>query len=54
MQTVVTILIGIVAIIYVVKIFTKQFMQVETNPKCENCPIPDIINQNKQSVKKQK
>ena len=52
MQTAVAILIGIVAVIYVVKVFTIQFLQVETNPKCENCPIPEIINQNKKSVKK--
>lgn len=43
MQTVVAILIGIVALIYVIKIFTKQFSHIETNPKCENCPIPDLI-----------
>ena len=42
-QTIITILIGIVAVIYVVKIFTKQFLQVETNPKCQNCPVPEIL-----------
>ena len=43
MQTVVTILIGIVAVVYVVKVFTNQFLHVETNPKCENCPIPKLM-----------
>ena len=44
MQTVAAMAIGIVALIYVVKIVTKQFSQVEMNPKCENCPVPDIMN----------
>ncbi len=44
MQTLVAILIGIAAFIYVIKIFSKQLFQSEKNSKCENCPVPEIIN----------
>ena len=43
MQNILAILIGIAALIYVIKIIIKQFLQVETNPKCENCPIPKLM-----------
>ncbi len=42
MQTVIAIISGIVAFIYVLRIFIKQFSQSEKDPKCENCPIPDF------------
>ncbi len=42
MQTVFAIIIGIAAFIYVIKIFVKQFSRSEKNPKCENCPVPDL------------
>ncbi len=42
MQTVLAIIIGIAAFIYVIKIFIRQFSKSENNPKCENCPIPDL------------
>ena len=47
MQTGVAILIGIAAFIYVINIFGKQLFQTEKNPKCENCPVPEIINKQK-------
>ena len=46
-QNVLAILIGIAALIYVIKMIIRQFYQSEKNPKCENCPIPEIINQKK-------
>ena len=42
MQTVIAILVGIAAFIYVIKIIITQLSQSEKNPKCENCPIPDL------------
>jgi len=51
MQNILAIIIGLAAFIYVIKIFIRQFSQSENNPKCENCPIPEIINQNKKSIK---
>jgi uncharacterized membrane protein YuzA (DUF378 family) len=48
MQTVIAILIGIAAFIYVLRIFIKQFSQSEKDPKCENCPVPDL----KKSIKR--
>ena len=43
MQTVLALFIGIAAFIYVIKIFVRQFSKSENNPKCENCPVPEII-----------
>ena len=42
MQTGLAIIIGITALIYVVWIFIKQLSHSEKNPKCENCPIPEL------------
>ena len=50
MQIVITILIGIVAFIYVLKIIINQLSQSEKNPKCENCPVPELINKQKKST----
>ncbi len=49
MQNILAIIIGIVASIYVIKIFIRQFSQSEKNPKCENCPIPDLQKSIKQN-----
>jgi hypothetical protein len=43
MQTVLAILIGIVAFSYVLKIIINQLSQSEKNLKCENCPIQELI-----------
>ena len=43
MQNILAILIGIAAFIYVVKIIINQLSQSEKNPKCENCPIPELM-----------
>ena len=42
MQTVLAILIGIAAFLYVLKIFFIQFSRSEKDPKCKNCPVPDL------------
>jgi len=47
MQNILAIVIGLVALVYVIKTIIKQFSQIETNPKCEDCPVPEIINQKK-------
>ena len=44
MQTELAIIIGIIALIYVVIIFGRQLFQAEKNPKCDNCPVPEMIN----------
>ncbi len=43
MQTVLAIIIGIAAFVYVLKIIINQLSQSEKNPKCENCPIPKLL-----------
>ena len=50
MQTVIAIVIGIAALVYVLKIVIKQLSQSEKNPKCENCPVPEIINRQNKSM----
>jgi hypothetical protein len=41
-QYIITTIIGMAALIYVFRIVIRQFSKSETNPKCENCPIPDL------------
>jgi len=45
MQNILAMIVGLMAFIYVIKIIIKQFWQVEVNPKCEDCPVPEIMNQ---------
>ncbi len=49
MQNILAIIIGLTAFIYVIRIFIRQFSQSEKNPKCENCPIPDLQKSIKQN-----
>ena len=46
-QTIIVILIGITALIYVVKKFSAQFTKTEDNLKCKGCPVPEITNNKK-------
>jgi len=46
-QNIITVLIGIAALVYVLKIFVKQLSKSEINPKCENCPIPELMKSTK-------
>jgi len=32
--------IGLAALIYAVRIFTKQFKTPDVDPKCDDCPTP--------------
>lgn len=50
MQNVLAILIGIAAFVYVLKIIINQLSQSEKNPKCENCPVPEILNKQRKSI----
>jgi len=51
MQNILAILIGLVALFYILKIIIYQLSHSEKNPKCENCPIPEIINKQKKFLK---
>jgi len=46
-QNIVTVLIGIIAFAYAIKIILRQFSKSEINTKCENCPVPELIKNNK-------
>ena len=48
-QLTIAILLGLIASTYIMREMIKQFTQTEKDPKCDNCPIPDGI----QEVEKQ-
>ena len=41
MQLLVAIIIGVIAFLYLFNRFKRQFIQIEKDPKCEDCPLPD-------------
>ena len=41
MQLLVGIIIGVMAFIYLIKRFKKQLTQIEKDPKCDDCPVPN-------------
>ena len=49
MQLLVAIIIGVIAFLYLFNRFKRQFTQIEKDPKCEDCPVPDgqLINDKK-------
>ena len=42
-QLIIALLLGLIAFIYIGKQMIKQFTQIEKDPKCDNCPVPDGI-----------
>ena len=46
MQLLVAVIIGALALIYIVFRFKKQLYQVEKDPKCDQCPVPEIDQDN--------
>ena len=40
-QLFLAIIIGVLAILYLFNRFKRQFTQIEKDPKCEDCPVPD-------------
>ena len=42
-QLTIAIFLGFIAFTYIVREMIKQFTQTEKDPKCDNCPIPDDI-----------
>ena len=43
------IVIGVIALLYLVNRIKKQFNQIEKDPKCEDCPVPNeqLVNNKK-------
>ena len=46
LQTIIALIIGLIALIYVGNKVIQQFRKAETDPKCDNCPVPDLMNKN--------
>ena len=42
-QSIIAIICGLIALTYVVKVFKKQLNVPEIDPKCNNCPIPSLL-----------
>ena len=42
-QLIIALLLGLIAFIYIWKHIIKQFTQTEKDPKCDNCPVPDGV-----------
>ena len=51
-QTIIALIIGVVAVLYVANKFINQFKKVETDPKCDNCPIPDLRGNSQNKITK--
>ena len=49
MQLLLAIIIGVIAFLYLFNKFKSQLTQIEKDPKCEDCPLPDeqLINDKK-------
>ena len=48
-QLFLAIIIGVLAFLYLFNKFRRQFTQIEKDPKCEDCPVPNekLINDKK-------
>ncbi|MDP6340281.1 MAG: hypothetical protein QF842_08190 [Candidatus Marinimicrobia bacterium] len=49
LQTIIAYGIGFVAVVYVVHIIIRQLNKSEVDPKCDDCPVPDIMDKKKNS-----
>ena len=49
MQLLPAIVIGVIALLYLGNRIKKQFSQIEKDPKCEDCPVPNeqLVNNKK-------
>ncbi|MBT4372062.1 MAG: hypothetical protein HOD10_04645 [Candidatus Marinimicrobia bacterium] len=49
MQTLIAIGIGIIATGYVISVFVRQLNKPEVDPKCDDCPVPDMMDKKEES-----
>ncbi len=47
-QTIVAVAMFVVALVYVLLTFRRQLSKPEVDPKCDNCPVPDLHRQHSQ------
>ena len=49
MQLLLAIVIGVIALLYLGNRIKNQFTQIEKDPKCEDCPVPNeqLVNNKK-------
>ena len=40
-QFITSLLLGLIAFVYIGKQIIKQFTETEKDPKCDNCPVPE-------------
>ncbi len=40
-QLIFAVIIGLLALLYILRKFIRQTTHIEKDPKCEDCPVPD-------------
>ncbi|MBC8346313.1 MAG: hypothetical protein ISR82_02835 [Candidatus Marinimicrobia bacterium] len=40
---------GLAALIYVIRNFMRQLRKPEVDPKCDDCPVPDLMDKKEKS-----
>ena len=48
-QTIIAGGIGIIAFWYIIGVFLRQLKKPEVDPKCDDCPVPDIMDNKRES-----
>ncbi len=48
-QTIIAYGIGFAAVVYVIHIIVRQLNKPEVDPKCDDCPVPDMMEKNGKS-----
>ena len=48
-QNLLAVVLGLTALIYVIIHFIKQVKKPEVDPKCDDCPVPDLMDKKDKS-----
>ena len=48
-QNLLAVVLGLTALIYVIIHFIKQVKMPEVDPKCDDCPVPDLMDKKEKS-----
>ena len=48
-QNLLAVVLGLTALIYVFTHFMKQVKKPEVDPKCDDCPVPDLMDKKDKS-----
>jgi len=48
-QNLFAVVLGLTALIYVIRYFMKQVEKPEVDPKCDDCPVPELMDKKEKS-----